>query len=341
MLFRSGDLVGYLVGAPAFVNRPWSERFADGVPSSTPLILVCGGSTNGSDQPSSLGAAASMPSALAAPVGGPPLAPSAVRGEIVPAAWGLAPVAVKALPPPTTEATSAIVLDGSSGAVLYQKNGEVPVAPASLTKIATAILAVEAGDLDRWVTVDVDSRQMDGSSVMGLLPGDCFRMRDLLYGLMLPSGNDAALAIGRQVAGSDATFVGRMNDLVARLRLTDTHFANPHGLDAPDHVASAHDLALLARYAMTIPDFTSVVGASRWVAQGSRTIALTNTNAFLPTYPGADGVKTGFTDAAGRTLVASVTRNGRRVFVVVLNAPNRDVDAKALFDWSFTNFIWG
>jgi D-alanyl-D-alanine carboxypeptidase (penicillin-binding protein 5/6) len=337
----NGDLLGYLVGAPAFVNRPWSERFTDGIPASTPLILVCGGSTSGSDQPSSPGAAVATASVLAAPEAAPTLAPAAVRSDIVPAAWGLAPVAVKALPPPTTQATSALVLDGSSGAVLYQKNGELPVAPASLTKIATAILAAEAGNLDQWVTVDVDSRQMDGSSVMGLVPGDCFRMRDLLYGLMLPSGNDAAVALGRQIAGSDAAFVGRMNDLVERLRLTDTHFANPHGLDAPGHVASAHDLALLARYAMTIPDFTSVVGASRWVAQGSRTIALTNTNAFLPTYPGADGVKTGFTDAAGRTLVASVTRNGRRVFVVVLNAPNRDADAKALFDWSFANFIWG
>ena len=336
-----GELVGYLVGAPAFVNRAWSQRFTDGVPASTPLILVCGGSTSGSDQPASPGAASATASVLVAPEAAPAAAPAAARTDIVPVAWGLAPVAVKALPPPTTGATSALVLDGSSGAVIYQKNGEAPVAPASLTKIATAILAAESGNLDQWVTVDVDSRRMDGSSVMGLLPGDCFRMRDLLYGLMLPSGNDAALAIGRQLAGSDAAFVGRMNELVARLRLTDTHFANPHGLDAPGHVASAHDLALLARYAMTIPDFTAVVGASRWVAQGSRTIALSNTNAFLPTYPGADGVKTGYTEEAGRTLVASVTRNGRRVFVVVLNAPNRDADAKALFDWSFANFVWG
>ena len=336
----SGELIGYLAGAPAFVNRAWHERFADGVPGSTPLILVCGG-TSGSDQPGSPGVAVPAVSTLVAPETAPAVAPAAVRGDIIPAPWALAPVAAKVIPPPTTGATSALVLDGSSGAVMYQKDGELPVPPASLTKIATAILAAEAGNLDAWVTVDVDSRRMGDSSVMGLVPGDCFRLRDLLYGLMLPSGNDAALAIGRHLAGSDEAFVGRMNDLVTRLRLTDTHFANPHGLDAPGHVASAHDLALLARYAMTIPDFTSVVGASRWVAQGSRTITLSNTNAFLPTYPGADGVKTGFTDAAGRTLVASVTKNGRRVFVVVLNAPNRDADAKALFDWAYANFVWG
>lgn len=336
----NGELVGYLVGAPAFVNRAWNERFADGVPGSTPLILVCGGTT-GSDTPAGANGSALAARIAAVPQAAPAAVPGVARVEIVPAAWGIPPVAVKALPPPTTGAAAALVLDGSSGAVMYQKDAELPVPPASLTKIATAILAAEAGNLDQWVTVDVDSRQLPGSSVMGLVPGDCFRLRDLLYGLMLPSGNDAALAIGRHLAGSDAAFVGRMNDLAARLRLTDTHFANPHGLHAPGHVSSAHDMALLARYAMTIPDVTSVVGASRWVAQGSRTIALANTNAFLPSYPGADGVKTGYTEEAGRTLVASVTKNGRRVFVVVLNAPNRDADAAALFDWAFKNFVWG
>lgn len=336
----NGDLIGYLVGAPAFVNRAWNERFAEGVPGSTPLILVCGG-TSGSDTPSSGGTALAPRNTLAVPGAATASVPAATSTDIIPAPWGLAPVAVKALPPPSTGSTAALVLDGSSATVLYQKAGDMPVPPASLTKIATAILATEAGNLDQWVMVDVDSRLMPGSSVMGLIPGDCFRLRDLLYGLMLPSGNDAALAIGRHLAGSDAAFVGRMNDLAVRLRLTDTRFANPHGLHAPGHVSSAHDLALLARYAMTIPDFTSVVGASTWTAQGSRTITLANTNAFLPSYPGADGVKTGYTEEAGRTLVASVTKNGRRVFVVVLNAPNRDADAAALFDWAFKNFVWG
>ena len=325
-----GDLIGFLYGAPAFVNAGWAARFPDGLPANTPLILVCGGSSN-----------AALTSASITAAGLPSAAPLAARADIVPAPWALPPVAVKSLPPPTTGARTALVLDGSSGSVMYQKDGERSLPPASVTKIATAILATEAGSMDQWVTVDVDSRQMPGSSVMGLVPGDCFRLRDLLYGLMLPSGNDAALAIGRHIAGSDAAFVDRMNGLVQRLHLADTHFENPHGLDTAGHVASAHDLALLARYAMTIPDFTSVVGASRWTAQGSRTIPLTNTNAFLPSYPGADGVKTGFTDDAGRTLVASVTKNGRRVFVVLLNAPNRDADAKLLFDWAFANFVWG
>jgi D-alanyl-D-alanine carboxypeptidase len=176
---------------------------------------------------------------------------------------------------------------------------------------------------------------MVGSSLMGLLPGDCFQLRDLVYGLMLPSGNDAALAIARHITGSDAAFVDAMNALLARLELKDSHFVNPHGLDAKGHVASAHDLALLANYAMTLPFFEQVVSARQWTARGSRVIALPNVNGFLSGYAGADGVKTGFTDGAGRTLVASATRNGKRVFVALLNAPNRYEDAGKLMDWAF------
>ena len=309
-----GDFVGYLFGAPEFVNRPWLDRFASDVPGGTAAIVVCNG-------PSSSGTAT-------------------VAKNLTPAATAAAPVPVRTTPPPVVSASAAVVIDGASGAVLFEKNAHQPLPPASLTKMATAILAVEAGNLDRWVGVDVDSRTMSDSTLMGLRPGDCFRLRDLLYGLLLPSGNDAALAIGRSQAGTDAAFVESMNALMGRLGLKESRFVNAHGLNAPGHVASASDLALLARYGMTMPDFVAAVGARQWSAQGSRTISLSNTNAFLAHYPGADGVKTGFTEEAGRTLVASVMHNGRRVFVAVLNAPNRDADAQALFDWAFASFVW-
>ena len=298
-----GGLLVYIFGAPEVVNAGWLDAFAGGVaPANTAVLIVCG-------TPS---ASALTSSQLTAPTPTPTPAPL-----------------------PAYDAKAAVVLDVGTGVVLNQKDAHLALPPASLTKIATAILAIESGNLDAWVKNDVDSRQMVGSSLMGLLPGDCFQLRDLLYGLLLPSGNDAALAIARYVAGSDAAFVDQMNALLVRLGLTDSHFVNPHGLDAPGHVASAYDLAMLANYAMTLPFFAQVVGTQQWTARGSREIALPNVNAFLTSYPGADGVKTGFTDAAGRTLVASATRSGRRVFVVLLNAPNRYEDATKLMDWAF------
>lgn len=254
--------------------------------------------------------------------------------SLQPAAWA-PPPPLRDLPVPRVSATAAVVLDEPSGAVLYDKGGDLPLPIASLTKIATAMAVLESGiSLDTVVTVDVDSRWMRGSSVMGLHAGDQFTVRDLLYGLMLHSGNDAALALARAVDGSDAAFVERMNDLVRRLGLENTHFVDPHGLASRNHYSTAHDLALLARYAMANTTFAELARADRWMAYGSREIPLHNVNSFLG-YPGADGVKTGFTYRAGRTLVASATRDGRRLFAVLLNAPERDADAAALLDWAF------
>lgn len=270
-----------------------------------------------------------------------PPEPAAVVGP-VPAAWGAAPhMRVDAPQAPNGAAVSILLFDEASAQVLYHHNGNEPLAPASLTKIATAIVAIEHGDLDRRVTTDVDSRVMRGSTVMGLIPGDEFTVRDLLYGMMLPSGNDAALAIGRATSGSDAAFVEEMNKLAARLGLTGTHFANPHGLNAPGHLTSAHDLALLSRYAMTLADFRAVVTTTAWTARGSRDIAVTNViNDVLYSIPGADGVKSGFTRQAGRTLVASASRNGHRLYAVVLNDQQRLTDASALLEWGFRSFDW-
>jgi D-alanyl-D-alanine carboxypeptidase len=272
-----------------------------------------------------------------------PDAPTAVEEALInpgPAAWSAPPSRrAGALREPETPAAAAVVVDEASGAVLYDRNAYLSLQPASLTKIATLVLALEAGGLDTEVEVNVDSTAMRGSSVMGLLPGDRFTLRDLLYGLMLPSGNDAALAIGRHIAGSDEAFVARMNQLLARLELRTSHFVNPHGLSATDHVASAYDLAVLSRYGMSLPGFREIVTAGSWTARGSRTIVLGNINTFL-SYRGADGVKTGFTRRGGPTLVASATRNGHRLYAVVLNSGSRDSDARRLLDWAFASYVW-
>jgi D-alanyl-D-alanine carboxypeptidase (penicillin-binding protein 5/6) len=243
--------------------------------------------------------------------------------------------------PPEITGTAAVVIDEASGAVLYDKDAFKPLPPASLTKIATLILALESGNLEAWVDVDVDSRAMPGSSIMGLEPGDRFTLRDLLYGLMLPSGNDAALAIGRHIAGSDEAFVALMNQLMDRLGLGEnSNFVNAHGLSRGEHVVSAYDMAMLARYGMSLPGFQEIVNAPSWVARGSRELTVTNINRFLSQYPGGDGVKTGYTERAGPTLAASATRNGHRLYAVVLNSIVREDDARRLLNWAFSGYIW-
>jgi D-alanyl-D-alanine carboxypeptidase (penicillin-binding protein 5/6) len=181
---------------------------------------------------------------------------------------------------------------------------------------------------------------MPGSSIMGLVPGDRFTQRDLLYGLMLPSGNDAALALARGISGSDEAFVGRMNALMVALGLYDTTFVNPHGLSNPNHLTTAYDLAALSRYAMSYPGFEELAAARSWTAQGSRVIGMSNANALVSQYAGGDGVKVGYTRRSGQTLVASATRDGHRVFVVLLTAPQSQADAHKLLDWAFANHTW-
>jgi D-alanyl-D-alanine carboxypeptidase len=242
---------------------------------------------------------------------------------------------------PANRAVAAVLVDEPSGAVLYDKNAHQQLPPASLTKIVTLILALEHGGLDEWVDVDVDSRTMRGSTVMGLIPGDRFTLRDLLYGLMLPSGNDAAVAIGRYLAGSDAAFVDQMNLLSRRLGLTDSLFANPHGLGGgATHYTSAYDLAMFSRYGMTLPGFREISTAPYWKAQGNRTIELANITGFLRMYRGADFGKTGYTRNAGSTLAAGAWRDGHRLFAVILNSPSREADAIGLLDWAFNNYSW-
>lgn len=242
--------------------------------------------------------------------------------------------------PPQTSAVGAVVLDGETGRVLYDDRARNHLPPASTTKIMTALLAIEQGDLQRVVVSDIDASKMVGSSVMGLRPGVPITMQDLLYGLMLPSGNDAAIEIARAVDGNEHAFVQHMNRKAAEIGLSDTHFMNPHGLDARGHYSTALDLARLARYAMRDPAFAALVGTRDYRLGAPSAYDLHNGNSMLGSYAGADGVKIGWTEAAGWTLVASAQRDGHRLFAVVLNSKDRDADASGLLDWAFTSYRW-
>ncbi|TAK74244.1 MAG: D-alanyl-D-alanine carboxypeptidase [Dehalococcoidia bacterium] len=273
--------------------------------------------------------------------GSAPLVTAVDPGRPLPGFWSSAPrvSADATIFAPVNTALAAVVMDEASGAVLYEKDAHRALPPASLTKIATAILAAESGRLDELVTVDVDSRVMRGSTVMGLVPGDRFTLRELLHGLMMPSGNDAALAIGRALAGSDAAFVQQMNDLSRRLGLTDTSWANPHGLGGANHYTSAYDLAILSRYYMSFPALRDVVSKRSYTAGVDRPIEMWTLNPLFG-YPGVDGLKTGYTRTAGNTLVTSRVKDGHRIFVVILNDRERAGDAWALSQWAFETYRW-
>jgi len=221
--------------------------------------------------------------------------------------------------------------------VLWEQAPHARLAPASLTKIATALVAVQHSDPAQMVTVHVNGPALavttDGT-IMGLVPGETLSMRDLLYGLLLPSGNDAALAIAEYVAGSDDAFVELMNALVAQLGLTDTHFTNPHGLDDPGLYTSAYDIAMLGRELLRQPQLAEAVRARVYEPAWSGP-DLWNVNRLVYQYPGALGIKTGYTDEAGHTIVAAAERNGRRLIAAVLGSSDAYLDATALLDWGF------
>ena len=240
---------------------------------------------------------------------------------------------------PAVGAPSVAVLDEATGQLLYGKDERRRRPMASTTKIMTALVALERGQLSQVVTVDLDAADMPGSSTMGLSAGEQLTLLDLLYGLLLPSGNDAALAIGRAVAGSDAAFVDLMNQRAAELGLADTHYANPHGLDAPDHYTTALDLARLTRIALRNPTFAQIVATREKTVQGKATYRLRNTNRLL-SRPDVEGVKTGTTEAAGQCLVAVVRRDGRRVITVALGSPDHAADSLALADYAFAAYAW-
>lgn len=243
---------------------------------------------------------------------------------------------------PDINALSAIVVEYPSGRILYTRNEHQRMPPASLTKIMTAILALEYGNQDDVITATPDD--IVGESAMGLVAGEQQTLHNLMYGMLLPSGNDAAMTIARHLgstvgagikdAGTDpiGRFAVMMNVRVQQLGLQDTHFLNPHGLDTEGHYSSAYDLASMAWYALHIPEFNAVVSQATYEAPGH---SLLNTNEMLSRYQGADGIKTGWTDGCGLCLVTSASRGGHRLISVVLNDATWYSDSATILDYGF------
>ncbi len=231
-------------------------------------------------------------------------------------------------------AQSAILLDAQTGRVLLERNADKRSLIASTTKIMTALVVCEQCNVLDRVRIPKEAVGIEGSS-MYLQEGEILTVQELLYGLMLRSGNDAATALAIYCGGTVEGFAQLMNDKAHRLQLRDTHFENPHGLDSPGHYSTARDLGVLTAYAMKNPIFAKTV-STKSVTIGDR--VLQNHNKLLWQLDGADGVKTGYTKAAGRILVSSATRQGRRLVAVTLNAPNDWADHKAMMEMGFRDY---
>jgi len=239
------------------------------------------------------------------------------------------PVEAKAL-----SAEKAILMDATTGRILYEKNADSRSLIASTTKIMTALVVAEQCNVLDRVRIPKEAVGIEGSS-MYLREGEVLTVQELLYGLMLHSGNDAAVALAIYCGGTVEGFAELMNDKARQLGMKDSHFENPNGLDAPGHYATARDLATLAAYAMENPIFYKTVSA-KTVTVGQR--YLRNHNKLLWLYEGADGVKTGYTRAAGRILVSSAERDGRRLVAVTIHAPDDWNDHAALLDQGFSGY---
>ncbi len=238
----------------------------------------------------------------------------------------------------SVSAASAVVIDGLSGSVLYEKNADEKRSMASTTKIMTTLVALEQGDLTRTITATKEMVTVEGSG-MGLLAGDQITLEGLCYGMMLSSGNDAANTVAISLCGSLSAFGDKMNQTAMRLGMNNTHFVTPSGLDAEHHYSTAYDMAILTRYALQNPTFCKMASASSAVVHYGNPPyrrTLTNHNRLLKEYEGCIGVKTGFTKKSGRCLVSAATRNGATVICVTLAAPDDWNDHKRLLDYGFS-----
>jgi serine-type D-Ala-D-Ala carboxypeptidase (penicillin-binding protein 5/6) len=233
-------------------------------------------------------------------------------------------------------AQSAAVVDSYSGDFLFAKNENAKQYPASSTKILTALIVIESGDLDHLVTIDLADTKVEPSS-LGLKPGEQYTRRQLLFGLLLKSANDVAMALARDNAGSVSAFADKMNLRAAQLGATSSHFVNPHGLHDPNHYTTAHDLVLIGRAAMQQPLFREIVSTVyyTWRAPSGQIDQLRNHNRLLRHFAGCNGLKTGYTRLAQQVLVSSALRGGHEVISVVLHTDKPGIwdDSKALLSY--------
>lgn len=252
----------------------------------------------------------------------------------------LIPGAAAEAPAVTTHAEAAALIDVASGRLLYSHNGDEPMRIASLTKIMTAIVAIESGTLSDIVTVGPNAFGVEGSSIYLRLDEE-MSLQHLLYGLMLRSGNDAAVAIAEHVGGSVEGFALMMNEKAAAIGMTNSYFVNPHGLDADGHLSTANDMALLTAYALNNAAFRDIVKTpsinvpnphEKWDYRWR------NKNKMLHLYEGADGVKTGYTKTAGRCLVSSATRGAQQLVAVTLSDGDDWADHAKLLNYGFKHY---
>ncbi|MDD6697435.1 MAG: D-alanyl-D-alanine carboxypeptidase [Veillonellaceae bacterium] len=238
---------------------------------------------------------------------------------------------------PRVTARSAVVMETKTGRVLYERNMGDRRFPASTTKIMTLIIALEKGNLDDVVKVGPHAAGTEGSTLW-LEEGDEITLRELLYGMMLHSGNDATVAVAEHIAGSVDAFARLMTDKAHEIGAKDTNFVNANGLPDDAHYTTAHDLALIASYGYTLPEFEKIVSTKEitfpWVKDDTH--RLRNENQMLWLYEGGNGVKTGYTDAAGRCLVSAAKRDGIQLVAVVLDSNWMWNDSILLLDYGFS-----
>lgn len=245
--------------------------------------------------------------------------------------------------PPALQAEAALLMEAQSGQILFSKNPDQPMYPASITKILTGIIAIESGKLEEIVTVSEKAVQTGGSSVY-LEVGEQKPLRDLVYGALVNSGNDAAVAIAEHLGGSVTGFARMMNEKASELGATGSHFVNPSGMPDDDHVTTARDMALITRYAMQNETFREVVGTKEypWEGESWQPGEIVNHNRLLWDYEGATGVKNGYTKAAQQTFVATSERDGQQLIAVCLKVPGspKDMyrDLMSLMDYGYDAF---
>lgn len=234
-------------------------------------------------------------------------------------------------------AKSAVLIEKMTGSIIYQKNAYQKLPMASTTKIMTALCAIESGKMDKTFTVDSSAVGVEGSSIY-LAPNERLTLRELVYGLMLHSGNDAAVAIACAVSGNCEEFVKLMNDTAQKIGAYNTHFDNPNGLDGKTHYTTAYDLAIISAYALKNSEFAEIVSTKKInISNGDKGYdrVLSNHNKLLKMYEGCDGIKTGFTKKCGRCLASSATKDGMTLIAVTLNDPDDWNSHTAMLNYGF------
>ncbi len=267
--------------------------------------------------------------------------PSTTKKPIVKAAFVSEPTmpVSKNISSPTLSATGVFVIDLDTGVVLYEKNSQTRLKPASLTKIMTALVAMDYFDEDSILLVK--NGQNSNGNTINLIKGDKLNAQDLLYGLLVPSGNDAAVTFAENYPGGYQSFIARMNSKSIEMGLQNTHFANVSGVESPNHYTTPYDITMLAKAALSRPQFSSIVSTQKITVKSLKgnIYPLETTNLLLGK-PGIYGVKTGWTPEAGECLIVLAEKDNHPIIISLLNSKDRFKEAELIFDWIYTNYSW-